>query len=188
MGFLKWVGVAALTGVNPIAGGVAAAAALSSGGLAESFVDNVVRDKVTPRRGSIVKCDLGPVEHSGIYVGGGKIIEKLSSGDVRKSSPNRFIDGTNAISIYVACNDTEPVGTQSIAIQAESWLGVDQPYGLAYANCHQFVIGCIAFDFENASNNISTFSNLEDVITRELNGGKPITWRVWDLESHELFD
>ena len=52
------------------------------GNLAESFIDNVIRDKVTPVPGSVVYCELAyAVEHSGIYIGDPVILS---------TKPNKF--------------------------------------------------------------------------------------------------
>ena len=72
----------------------------------ESLIDNVFRDKVSsPAIGSMVYCDLITAEHSGIYIGKGKIVHLDGEGIIEAVSPDLFLerlDGLNtAISIYV---------------------------------------------------------------------------------------
>jgi hypothetical protein len=88
------------------------------GSLEKSIVDNVFRDKVTPVVGSILHCSFFGAEHTGIYIGDNKIVELTGSGSIRVTSPDGFIVGTNAISIYVACDGTQPLGGNHIAERA----------------------------------------------------------------------
>ena len=145
----------------------------------KSFVDNVFRDKVNPKIGSIVHCSLMGAEHTGVYVGNNKIVELLGSGDVVSSSPYDFVSGTNAISIYVACHQKEPLHLQSIGARAEAKIGSTREYKLVSDNCHQFTVGCITDEFENSSN---FFINVEKKIRDYMNSGRGITWRVWDID------
>ena len=59
----------------------------------ESFIDNILRDTVKPKIGSIVYCDLcfNTVEHSGVYVGNGEIVHLDGSGVVEKVSAKTFL-------------------------------------------------------------------------------------------------
>ena len=188
MGIGKW---AAAISLGTITGGAslivsAAQAALVKkvvehtpiGSLAESFVDNVIRDKVTPVVGSVVHCSLYGVEHTGIYIGNGVIVELLGSGLIRETTPEGFMQGTNAISVYVACDGDQPLGASRIALRAVDMIGRQRQYNVLMDNCHQFSAGCISGDFSNANN---FFWMLEDEISQKMNNGSPITWRVWDL-------
>ena len=198
MGVWKWVGAAAAIAGAPLTGGasllglaaVAAGGAVAGavaetvydhtpiGSLQKSFVDNVLRDKVLPIEGSIVHCSLFGVEHTGVYVGNGKIVELLGTGVIRKSGPGGFINGTNSVSIYVACDGENPIGSSTVANRARSMVGSSRDYNLVLDNCHQFSCGCISGNFENANN---YFWLVESEIAQVLNGGKDITWRVWEM-------
>ena len=50
----------------------------------DSFVDNVIRDKVKPEIGTVVYCDLpfGYAEHSWIYIGDGEIVGLEKDGSI----------------------------------------------------------------------------------------------------------
>ena len=169
------VGVALSKTSTSVTGGVV-------GNLGKSFVDNVIKKKVTPRSGCIVHCDLmvGNAEHSGVYAGG-NIIEVEGSGRIREVSPETFINSSavrTAISIYIACDeDGEVLFDSDIAKRAKKELGKKRNYNVLMDNCHQFSSGCITGDFENSDN---FFWMLTDTISKELNGGESIQWLVWD--------
>jgi len=148
------------------------------GSLKKSFVDNVFKNKVTPIKGSILHCSLFGAEHTGVYIGNNQIVELLGTGEVSITTPERFMDGTNAISIYVACNGTEPLGGEHIAKLAKSMADTIRDYHLLKDNCHQFTTGCITGDFENSTN---YFVSVESSIKKKMNSGNPIEWRVWEL-------
>lgn len=148
----------------------------------ESFVDNVIRDKVSsPTIGSVVYCDLaaGLAEHSGIYVGNNHIVHLNGDGSIERVTPQQFmdrLDGWNtAISIYVSCNNGSPVGSRDAAKLAESKIGHQRDYNLIFDNCHQFSAGCLTGNFENSCN---LFSFLKDEVRNKIGGDE---WRVWDL-------
>lgn len=147
------------------------------GSLRKSFIDNVVRERVVPINGSILYCSFFGAEHTGVYVGNNKIVELLGSGEIRISSPEMFISGTNAVSIYVACDSTDPLGGDEIAVRAKRMAGRSRNYNLVLDNCHQFTSGCISGDFENADN---YFLLVENKIERAMNNGASINWRVWE--------
>lgn len=150
-----------------------------AGSFQKSFVDNVFKDKVVPVVGSILHCALFGADHTGIYIGNGEIVELQGNGSIRATDVKGFMEGTNAISIYVACNKQhQPLGGIEIARRAEEMLGTNRQYNIIMDNCHQFTTGCITGNFEN-SNNFFTF--VEDVVKRQMNKGKKIEWRVWDV-------
>lgn len=171
--------VAAVVG-GAVAGRVAGAVADHTpvGSLTNSFVDNVFRDKAIPIEGSIVHCSLFGAEHTGVYIGDGQIVELLGTGAIRTATADGFINGTNAISIYVACNDVIPIGSKAVAKRAKDAVGESRNYQLLFDNCHQFTFGCITGDFSDGT---TAFWLLEKAISEHLNGGRSITWRVWDL-------
>lgn len=153
--------------------------------LRKSIRDNVFRDKIeTPRLGSIVYCDLlfGYAEHSGVYVGNGRIAQLSGKGNVEAVSPKKFIGNTTAISIYVSCLEKKAVGDPLVAMRASKMVGEERDYNLLWDNCHQFASGCLSGDFENANNFLWMLKDR----TADVLGAN--TWRVWDLETAELFE
>lgn len=146
----------------------------------ESFVDSY-RDQVEPVIGSVLYCDLafGYMEHSGVYIGNNKIVHLNGGGEIEAVSPKGFIDCGTAVSIYVSCRDTNPVGSKQAAKRAKSMIGHSQNYNFILDNCHQFSSGCLSGDFKNAH---SFLWMLKDETSKRTEAN---TWRVWDIE---LFD
>ena len=144
---------------------------------AESFIDEVIRDKVEPIKGSVVYCDLafGFAEHSGIYIGYDEIVHLNSRGDIEIVSPKEFIDGTTAMNILVSCKDTEAVGSREVARRATNMVGKSRDYNFLFDNCHQFTAGCLTGDFEG-SDNFLMFVKMQ---TEKILGAD--TWRHWDI-------
>jgi len=154
--------------------------------LAEGFVDRVFRDMVdSPQVGSVVYCDLaaGYGDHSGIYIGNNQIVHLDGSGNIEVVTPTQFVNrlgGFNtAMSIYVSCNETTPVGSYLVSDRARIQIGKERDYSLLLDNCHQFTSGCLHGDFDNSHNFLWM---LKDEVKTHLNGN---SWRIWDTE---LFD
>lgn len=148
------------------------------GSLQKSLVDNVFREKVTPINGAVVHCSLFGAEHTGVYIGKNQIVELLGSGEIRIATPEMFINGTNAISIYIACDGTEPLGGEKIAKRARGMANTSRDYHLLTDNCHQFTAGCITGNFENSTN---YFALVESLIKKKMNNCNTVEWRVWDI-------
>lgn len=151
----------------------------------EKFIKKVkgeeIIEKVLPIAGCIVYCDLGSFEHTGIYIGGNRIIELDGGGRIRTVSPGTFLDSSlyrTSTKIYIACdNKGKVLYNPQIADRAVQMVGKSRNYNLIMDNCHQFTCGCIIDDFEN-SNNFFTF--VEHTISTELNNGDHIKWLPWD--------
>lgn len=147
--------------------------------LARSFMDNVLRDKVVPVAGSVVYCDVYAVEHSGIYLGKGRIVHLNGSGEVEVVDAETFLnrlDGfNNAMSIYVSSADGVAVGSPNVARRARRQLGTTRNYNVIMDNCHQFASGCLTGQFDNADN----FCWMLRGTAERVLGARE--WRVWDL-------
>lgn len=157
------------------------------GMIAKSFIDNVFRENVRPVRGSVVYCDLGViVEHSGIYIGDNQIVHLDGSGEIEVVDPEEFLgrlDGLNpAMSIYVSCDGTTPVGKKSAAKRAEKMVGSSRDYSMPFDNCHQFTSGCLTGDFENTDNGLLV---LKRTARKKINAND---WRVWETVDGEYVE
>lgn len=156
------------------------------GNLAESFVDNVLREPALPVRGCVVYCDLafGTAEHSGVYVGDKTIVHLDGSGLIEAVSPERFIDrldGFNsAVSIYLSCTGGFAAGDAEAARRAERMIGSSRDYNVLTDNCHRFVYGCLSGDFDNAC---SSMRALKQAAGKRLGTN---TWRVWEKSGCEF--
>lgn len=150
----------------------------------EELIDNFVRDKAQPVIGSILYCNLGTgqitVEHTGIYIGNGEIVElqgKGKGGKIAIVNRQQFLEGRSldSQSIWVAChgNSSQAIGDQSIAQRAQAEVGSTRNYHLLKENCHRFTSGCITGNFNNSD---TLFIKLRDTIRQKWGHH---TWRVW---------
>lgn len=150
-------------------------------GVATSLIDNFLLDKVEPKPGCVVYCDLalGYAEHSGIYVGDGEIVHLSGDGEIEQVGAREFLarlDGFNpAISIYVSCDENAfPQGGRRIAQRALAQVGRWRDYNVIMDNCHQFSSGCVTGDFENSDNFLRL---LKHRCQKHMDASQ---WRVWD--------
>ncbi|PMM03462.1 hypothetical protein BCT63_14225 [Vibrio kanaloae] len=148
------------------------------GSLSKSLIQNLFWKTDGPVRGSIVYCDLafGYAEHSGVYMGNGRIIHRNGKGLIEAASIRQFLADTTALSIYVSCNaQGKAVGNESTAQIAEAMLGVQTDYSLLNENCHQFCSYCLNGDIFS---NTFTLTQLECDALLHIQASQ---WRVWDL-------
>ena len=164
------------------------------------FMDSTLREKVTPVAGSVLYCDLWvAVEHSGIYVGDGRIsnieVEGMAESAVRRCSPASFTSkSTLGQKIYVSCNKYGAVGDDNVADYANDQVGERSFYGLVLKNCHQFSQKCVEKSsqltntswLETASAMLSpdtwepTIGALKQAARKNLGATK---WRLWDWQN-----
>lgn len=99
--------------------------------------------------GCVVYCNLaGIAEHTGVYVGRGKIAHLDGSGRIELVTKAQFLarlDGRNpADTVFVSCNNQgKVVGHKDWATRALSIVGEQREYSLLRDNCHQFVAECV---------------------------------------------
>lgn len=143
----------------------------------------IFRKYVKPVEGSVVWCDLGAVEHSGIYVGNGKIVHLDGSGMVETVSYSEFMDRlggwNNAINIFVSCKNGKPVGSKKVAKIAKKWVGKERSYSLLVDNFHRFSAGCVLDDFDEGEKFLY-FNQLATICGDEMGVDE---WGVWDTNS-----
>lgn len=123
-------------------------------------------------------CKLGGIaEHSGVYVGNGKIVHLDGDGSIEVVSRRTFIrrlGGVNpALSIYVSCVDTSAAGTEAVAKRAMAMIGRQRKYNVILDNCHQFTSGCLTGNFDNSDN---FWWMVKDTAEKKY---KVDNWRVW---------
>lgn len=160
-------------------GGLIGAAAIAASAKGATTSMN---GKVKPVMGCVLHCDLALVaEHSGIYVGNGKIAHLDGSGKIEIVTARQFLrrlGGLNpASSIYVSCNKGDAKGSSSAAHLARAMAGGKRSYNLILDNCHQFASGCITGNFDNSDNFLWM---LKHTAEQEMN---VTDWRLWDLSS-----
>ena len=146
-------------------------------------------EKVQPIEGSIVCCSLcGVLDHSGVYVGDGKIVHRDGDGCLEVVSPKTFLArqiGRNpAWRIYVSCYGKDAVGFEGVAeraLEAESDLDHSEysGYHLRKKNCHNFSQYCLTgIKSEDQGSVHCNFTSLEKTLKDEYGFD---TWRLWDL-------
>lgn len=170
-----------------------------------SFIDNVFRDKVKPKLGSVVHCDLSAIpspfltlppipyldkfklEHSGIYIGDGMIAHRDGDGYLDRVTPSEFLDRLNgkncAISVYVSCIGDRPLHSMAAFNRARAALNNSKfdGYDLLSKNCHNFTRYCLTGDFDDDQDDEDfTFKSLEELLYYEFDVDN---WRVWDYDN-----
>ena len=174
MGLVKVLGI-----------GVSAAAVIFHTPLRQ-FISNVFGDKIVPATGSIVYCRLTPVaEHSGVYVGDGKIVHRDGAGYLEVVSPQKFIarlnGKNNAVSIYVSCCGKDAAGSKEVAERALAAVRAPRHggYSLLFKNCHQFCKYCLTGG-EQKTRDFS-FMSLEHTLKKVYKFNK---WREWETKTY----
>lgn len=134
--------------------------------------------------GALLCCRLAIIlDHTGIYVGRGRIIHRDGDGYLAEVSPEEFLarcDGRNrADTIYVATNGGRPLGGAYAAHAARKALRdpAKQGYNLLFKNCHQFSYWCLT-----GASILPAFTNLE-VQLQNRYGMDYISWYQWDFRS-----
>lgn len=147
-----------------------------------SLLEMFTHEEVYPIEGSVVCCLLGVVaDHSGIYVGNGRIIHRDGAGFLAEVSQNEFLerlDGWNpAVTVFVSCRGDEPVGSSEIAERAREALNDPRHkgYNLLLKNCHQFCHYCLTGQIDNGVTDFA-FTSLEKDLRNILGAN---SWRVW---------
>lgn len=147
-----------------------------------SFVDNVLATTVTPVPGSVIYCGLAMnmVEHSGIYIGNGKIVHLQGDGKITAVSRAEFLerlDGYNvAITTYVSSRGGKAVGSKAVAAKAKAWIGDTRDYNLITNNCHRFSSECIDYEAELKT----TLTGLKATAEGHLNCNQWLAWTLGD--------
>lgn len=150
-------------------------------GSISKIVDNYFVNTKKPKVGSVVYCNLAVAfEHTGIYVGGDRIVHLNGNGKIEEVSFHRFVNrlhGRNpAISIYCAvdCNN-EPISDVRIAERALSLVGTHRNYNLILDNCHKFTYYCMT----GKTSSVVTFQTIEEALA-----ANPMFcgWRAFDGE------
>lgn len=104
---------------------------------------------VRPAIGSVVYCNLAIVaEHTGIYVGRGKIVQLNGQGNVELVTAKKFcnrLQGNNP-SFTIFCpvdSHGKAIGSEAAAIRALEKVNSHEDYNLALHNCHCFTYSCL---------------------------------------------
>lgn len=135
-----------------------------------------VSEHSLPRPGSVVYTDLipGHMQHSGIYVGNGQIVERNRAGEICLVGPEQFTNGGLGLRIHVSSAGDHAVGSPAIAERALAQVGKREDYHLLLNNCHQFTSGCLTGNFSNADGLLRL---LKISVCRVLGAEEWMVWR-----------
>ena len=163
----------------------------------KDVIDMFHRKKVVPIGGSVLYADLYFfVEHSGIYVGSGKIsnikVNNLFKGDssVKISDAKDFTEKAFRKKIYVSSNERRAVGNIAVSDYALSRVGDKRSYNLFLKNCHTFCTLCLdKINLNTMEETVvdtvdetweRTIRALKRKAQKKLGATK---WYVWDLDA-----
>mgnify|MGYP000563429963 FL=1 len=163
----------------------------------KDVIDMFHRKKVVPIEGSVLYTDLYFfVEHSGIYVGSGKIsnikVNNLFKGDssVKISDAKDFTEKAFRKKIYVSSNERRAVGNIAVSDYALSRVGDKRSYNLFLKNCHTFCTLCLdKINLNTMEETVvdtvdetweRTIRALKRKAQKKLGATK---WYVWDLDA-----
>lgn len=130
--------------------------------------------------GAILMCSLalGAAEHTGIYLGDGKVAELKGTGEIRSISLEEFISSTDVRTGRYAYAASKVNGdiliSKEAEINAKNSLYEYWDYSLLTNNCHKFTAGCITGDFDNI---YVAFTLLEQLINFSLGNMLGVRWR-----------
>lgn len=166
----------------------------------KDVIDMFHRKKVVPIEGSVLYADLYFfVEHSGIYVGNGKIsnikVNNLFKGDssVKISDAEDFTEKAIRKKIYVSSDKEGAVGNINVSNYALSRVGEKRHYNLFLKNCHTFCSRCLDESDRERSLNLleEIFPVLDETWEKTIRALKrkakkklgATKWYVWDLDA-----
>jgi hypothetical protein len=146
--------------------------------------------KVKPEVGSILAVGLGfgVIEHTGIYIGHGYVIEQHGDDALKKVTLQEFMDGDREfyarglnIGIQIACDSRGiPLAKKSIATNAKQmykdYSRRKKEYSIILNNCHQFCWECIE---PESDERLVLFQTLEEHIARHY--GRMLYWDKLDI-------
>ena len=133
--------------------------------------------EVKPKIGSILAVGLGfgVIEHTGIYIGEGYVIEQHGDDALKRVNLQEFMEGNGEfyarglnISIQIACDSLgNPLAKKSIAKNAkkmyENYERNTKEYSIVFNNCHQFCWECVE---PKSYKTLALFTTLEEYVAK----------------------
>jgi len=157
--------------------------------------DSNFRKLYKPKIGSILRTELvgNIVEHSGIYIDDGKVVEIFNDNGiaiVKEVSLYEFVYGSGirtGKTIYIAIDKLtkEIIYDEKIAKEAKKHIGKTTKYELLNNNCHSFVHKCIIKEDFEKEVSIWKFEDLTKSISENLNNDRIMEWVVCDVNPQE---
>ena len=135
-------------------------------------------------------------EHTGIYLGGNRVLELDGEGYVKDVSLTQFINGTsddtrlirNGTRIFAACDarTRRPLASSRVLETAHAAVeagGSRLGYDVAQFNCHLFTAACVRGVLpgergfrSSLGGGVASVGKLERLLSKTLNHGKEIRW------------
>ncbi len=135
-------------------------------------------------------------EHTGVYLGGNRVLELNGEGYVKDVSLTQFINGTsdgtslirNGTRIFAACDarTRRPLASKRTLETARAVIEAGVPrlgYDVAQFNCHLFTAACIRGVLPgerrfplSLGGGVASVGKLERLLSKTLNHGKEICW------------
>ncbi|WP_139047610.1 lecithin retinol acyltransferase family protein [Pseudomonas lundensis] len=143
--------------------------------LGSAFSDQMSNKEQKLVPGCIVACDLagGLIEHTGIYVGRNRVIERNGDGSIKSVSIDDFMNSSGlrtGVNLYVACAHDKIISSPAISRRARAIVGLNRNYDLINENCHRFTAYCATGVWYE----ITKFTTLADTLEHEFDN---LTWR-----------
>lgn len=132
----------------------------------EKTVDAFLIHSQVPAVGSVLYCNLAfAFEHTGIYVGEGKVVHLNGEDLIEKVTLREFVarlEGSNpSVSIFcVTDKNGQAIGNKVAAERALKMVGRHKRYHLAFDNCHCFTQYCLTGD----NTNIGSFNMVQSLL------------------------
>lgn len=134
------------------------------------------KDDIQPTLGSIVYCNQGDFEHSGIYIGDDMVIHLNQAGRIEKVSVNDFTS-TDYTDIWFPSNDHgQALGLCTAVYVAMEIMDNREDYQLENVKPNQFITGCITNSFENTDNSLQ---GLKQAFAEMFEC--PVVWKRWGI-------
>ena len=133
-----------------------------------------------PAIGSVLYCNLAlALEHTGIYVGDGKIVHLNGNGIIESVSFEEFIkrlEGSNpSVSIFCAVDAKgNSIGSEQVAKRALEMVGKHQEYNLLVDNCHCFTAYCLT----GTKVKLGSFALVQNILRSDF---ELANWRAIDM-------
>ena len=137
----------------------------------KTIVEEFFGTQCVLRPGSIVACDLalGALDHTGIYIGRNRIVERNGDGNIKKVSIDEFINSSTSrtgVTLYAACANGKVIASSEIANRARKAVGADPGYHIYSKNCHRLT----AYLATGTRHDITFFSELASVLDKKYPG------------------
>lgn len=143
----------------------------------EKTVDAFFIHSQVPIIGSVLYCNLAlAFEHTGIYVGNGRVVHLNGEGVVEDISLKEFterLDGSNLTNSIFCATDSNghSIGSVKVAERAMRMVGVRRGYNFAHNNCHCFTFYCLT----GMEIGIGSFTVVQEMLRKQFGFAK---WRA----------